>query len=346
MTTFNKGKGSNAFPIKQHRFDTTNHPVHQVTEKRSSRIQVKVTAEENKMLQGLARMVEGDETLAFRIALYEAQQAQFPDLLRWSPYASMGSTRNGHKNRRTKLTIAVTSDERSQLQALAADLQLQEMECARLLFIWLSKSVRSEKKTRLAKSKKRSQLELLKKWDAETKDTRTPGSKLAPMREAYAKRKEEIWEEEDELYELHGELIHRALSEGVIEWLWSDDDDPYDDKPDKETRKENLRLLREYYGVIRTEPYDLKQQKERDDYVFDLIQAGFSEEEALAVLEEDLAEEQADEALAEMMYDVDGPYWKRYDELIALGYPDTTAAFKASFWVSPLPGPYDPELDY
>ena len=57
--------------IKQHRYDTTNHPVIISKEKCTNKIEVLLSPQEEQILQGISNTVQAIQRDSIRIALYE-----------------------------------------------------------------------------------------------------------------------------------------------------------------------------------------------------------------------------------------------------------------------------------
>tara|TARA_B100001964_G_scaffold238821_1_gene305018 strand:- start:1881 stop:2216 length:336 start_codon:yes stop_codon:yes gene_type:complete len=73
-------KSKTFFPIKQHRFDSSKHPIIQSTQKCAARMTTMLSAQEDQMLEGLINSLQCDQREAIRIALHEASRSGFKAL--------------------------------------------------------------------------------------------------------------------------------------------------------------------------------------------------------------------------------------------------------------------------
>ncbi len=73
-------KSKSFFPIKQHRFDSSKHPIIQSNQKCAARMATMLSAQEDQMLEGLINSLQCDQREAIRIALHEASRSGFRDL--------------------------------------------------------------------------------------------------------------------------------------------------------------------------------------------------------------------------------------------------------------------------
>ncbi|WP_205909833.1 MULTISPECIES: hypothetical protein, partial [Prochlorococcus] len=61
-------KSKSFFPIKQHRFDSSKHPIIQSNQKCAARMTTMLSAQEDQMLEGLTNSLQCDQREAIRIA--------------------------------------------------------------------------------------------------------------------------------------------------------------------------------------------------------------------------------------------------------------------------------------
>ena len=95
---FNTTSKSKAFfPIKQHRFDSSKHPIIQSTQKCAARMTTMLSAQEDQMLEGLANSLQCNQREAIRIALHEASRSGFKALQSTSRCASINSRQGSYR---------------------------------------------------------------------------------------------------------------------------------------------------------------------------------------------------------------------------------------------------------
>ncbi|WP_205909724.1 hypothetical protein [Prochlorococcus sp. P1361] len=73
-------KSKSFFPIKQHRFDSSKHPIIQSNQKCASRMTTMLSAQEDQMLEGLINSFQCNQREAIRIALHEVSRSGFKAL--------------------------------------------------------------------------------------------------------------------------------------------------------------------------------------------------------------------------------------------------------------------------
>ena len=134
-----KGATKGYFPIKQHRFDTTKHPVIQSTVRCAAKMQTILSQQEELMVAGLANCLQCNERDAVRIALYELgndSDRQFIQSL--VAASSAGSKLKGHTARNRKLSVSLPAQEKANAEELADELEMTPKELVRLAIIYLA----------------------------------------------------------------------------------------------------------------------------------------------------------------------------------------------------------------
>ena len=81
--------------IKQHRYDTTNHPVITSKEKCTNKIEVLLSPQEEQILQGVSNTVQTIQRDSIRIALYELSLKEVEDAKHLIKFASKESKERG-----------------------------------------------------------------------------------------------------------------------------------------------------------------------------------------------------------------------------------------------------------
>lgn len=173
---FNKtNKTTGFFPIKQHRFETKNHPIiEKITKGRPSKLPVQLSWNEKEMVEGLANILQCEENEAIRIALYEFQDG----------FAETTLSRPG-TGRNYAVEVRLPKDEKETVLGLSERHSETPATIIRTAVRWLAKGIRDETIRVLSKSRKIGQKALARKWSAEQKQQGRPkGSKLKALKNA------------------------------------------------------------------------------------------------------------------------------------------------------------------
>jgi hypothetical protein len=246
MTKFNKGSMSNYFPFKQHRFDTTQHPVVTTDEKVTSAVFTLLSVDEARMMSGLSSVLQVSERDAVRIALYEACRADENGLELTRPYSDPFTKKRGHTDRKKKTSVKCSKSEKNQMIQLAKELGVSEKEVIRLAIIWLAKGIKEETIRHLTKSKKIGQKKLSQKWNEDNKGS---GKKtiLKPLLSARDASAERTRKKAQELYDQRGEMmdVMFASSQGGKAFLLSEDWKPNLEEVDDAITDEVNELIRQ-----------------------------------------------------------------------------------------------------
>jgi hypothetical protein len=193
------------FPIKQHRFDTTKHPIILSTDPCKARLSTLLSQQEELMIHGLVNKLQCGRREAVRIALYEASQRKADVFNPFLERASSGSNLRGHTARSRKLVVSLPRTEKEDALELATILDLTEKEVIRLAVVWLSLSITSETVTALTDSQKISQEALARKWSREHQGQAPRIQHLKKARDAAYEQAAELGRQRDqELYEKRG----------------------------------------------------------------------------------------------------------------------------------------------
>ena len=208
---FNTTSKSKAFfPIKQHRFDSSKHPIIQSTQKCAARMTTMLSAQEDQMLEGLANSLQCNQREAIRIALHEASRSGFKALQSTSRCARASTTNKGHTGRSRPLSVSLPKAEKHQAICLADQLELTGKEILRLAIIWLAKAIKDETITKLQDTPKLSQDSLAKQWSQTHKGEPSKLTKLKASAKAAYQKAEALGQEKDkQLYEQRGLMMQQ-----------------------------------------------------------------------------------------------------------------------------------------
>ena len=207
------------FPIKQHRFDTSKHPVIQSTVRCAAKMQSLLSQQEELMVVGLANCLQCNERNAVRIALYELlnnSDRQFVESL--VPASSAVSKLKGHSSRDRKLSLSLPAQEKADVEELADELGITPKELLRLAIIHLAKGIRTEQLTRLTNTPKISQQQLAREW-SRANQGEPPSARTKALKEAAAqayKEAADLGSQNDwERYKERGRMMDVLNWEGV-----------------------------------------------------------------------------------------------------------------------------------
>ena len=214
--SFNKRTG-HAFPIKQHRFNTSNHPVVTITAALRAKLSTVLSANEQQMLEAIENFLQQDENTSVRIVLHEMCRAEATSFDSFLEKSSPVSTCKGHTGRDIKQVIKLTGVEKKAVEKLAKQLKISDKEIVRLGLIWFNRGVRGETISHLENSSKISQMECFREW-SKTHDG-SP-SKLKELRGAQKENYESAkWEAIDRNYQIYkerGEYVEFLKMEGLL----------------------------------------------------------------------------------------------------------------------------------
>ena len=181
---FNKGKLGKEFPITQHRWTTTNHPIFKNANCRS-KLETRFTGNEKQTLEALCRYFQCELRDALRICLYEAARTPVEALAEHLTTARLDTTERGHSNASHKLAIRLPTVEKKAILAVADEMGVSEKVIIRLAFIWMSRGIRDQSITKLKGCTKWSQKKCKDAWK-ETVEQGAP-SKLEALRHSHQK---------------------------------------------------------------------------------------------------------------------------------------------------------------
>ncbi len=203
-------KSKSFFPIKQHRFDSSKHPIIQSTQKCAARMTTMLSAQEDQMLEGLINSLQCNQREAIRIALYEASRSGFKALQSTSTRARASTTSKGRTGRSRPLSVSLPKAEKHQAICLADQLELTDKEILRLAIIWLAKAIKDETITKLQDTPKLSQDSLAKQWSQEHKGEPSKLTKLKASAKAAYQKAEALGQDKDkQLYEQRGLMMQQ-----------------------------------------------------------------------------------------------------------------------------------------
>jgi hypothetical protein len=214
-----KGATKGYFPIKQHRFDTSKHPVIQSTVRCAAKMQALLSQQEELMVAGLVNCLQCKERDAVRIALYELRNNSDPDFVEsLVPASSAVSKLKGHSSRDRKLSVSLPAQEKADAEELADELGITPKELVRLAIIHLAKGIRTEHLTKLTNTRKISQQQLAKEW-SRANHGKPPSARTKALKETAAqayKEAAELGSQNDwERYEARGRMMDVLNWEGV-----------------------------------------------------------------------------------------------------------------------------------
>ena len=176
-------KSKDFFPIRQYRFDSSNHPIIKSRKECRFRIKTILSKQEEQMLDGLTNTLQCNRKDALRITFYEAARRGSKLVQPYSIYAKRDSTARGHTSRSIKLTAALPGSEKEALLKLASELDLSEKEIFRLSIIWLESSIRNGSIYRIHKCRLISNDDLGRKWSRENRG-KPKNPRVAALKEA------------------------------------------------------------------------------------------------------------------------------------------------------------------
>lgn len=244
-----KGKTKGFFPITQFRFDTTKHPVMNVSEKCASAMETLLSFQETQMLEGLTNILQCNERDAIRIALYELALVDEKDVVDAIRYSDPETSFRGHTSRSEKVSIRLPKSERIIAASVADQLRISSKHLVRLAIIWLAKGIRSEEIRSLTKSRRIGQEKLAREW-SKTYDGK--GSKIKPLKsaakKAYDKQTEVNQEYERLVYERRGEMMARAR--------WESDNNEFFHRSMQSDTGFNLQVIDALIDIERTEEWE------------------------------------------------------------------------------------------
>jgi len=209
---FNKphGKTKN-FPIKQFRFDVSQHPVINSNSKCSFKIRTILSQQEELMLIALGNMFNVPIRETMRIALSEVARIHPTKIKTTLPLIQAESTHRAHTARERKLQLRITKEDKEKLKNLEKHYGLTEQAALRLAIVYIEKHIRSGTLTDLENSKQLSQGEVA---DAYFKSNPKSSGKLDKLKDSRDKAKEEKIERDEERYRQRGEMIDHLISIG------------------------------------------------------------------------------------------------------------------------------------
>ena len=216
-TNFNHGKLGKEFPIKQHRWNTEDHPIHNQGPLKYT-LATRVTYNEQKMIDGLCAIFQCDQREALRIAVYELSKIPSTLIEQYLPYAYLTNDKQHHSDPKNKLSFRLSKEEKESALEIAAIYNLSEKALVRLAFITIAKGIRNDKIKTISGCRKKTQKECLEAW----RETAQPGgkSKLTALRQGHRKAYEaaaEAGREYDrKLYEQRGMTIEAMNAEGAM----------------------------------------------------------------------------------------------------------------------------------
>jgi len=211
---FNKSRTGTWFPIKQFRFDLTDHPTTKDTAKKTVSYKVSFSNNEKQILDGLANTLQTKAGAAIRVALFERK--------------SVGEPRKAHKAlqpakvgkgegvRTSKLQVRLTASEAASLSELSAKYGFSASELLRYYVVELTAKIRAGKKTSLSGSKILTQVECMKIWD-KTNQGREKGSKISALQKASTKAQANHESMTQEEYSYWKEIMDQMRLDGTLQ---------------------------------------------------------------------------------------------------------------------------------
>ena len=214
-----KGATKGYFPIKQHRFDTTKHPVLQSTVRCAAKMQTILSQQEELMVAGLANCLQCNERDAVRIALYELRNDSDREFIQSLVAASSaGSKLKGHSSRDRKLSVSLPAQEKADAEELADVLEMTPKELVRLAIIYLAKGIRTEHLTKLSNTSKISQEQLARDW-SRANEGKPPSERTKALKEAAQRAYDEAADlgadRDKQLYEERGRMMQILNMQGM-----------------------------------------------------------------------------------------------------------------------------------
>ncbi|KGG28515.1 MULTISPECIES: hypothetical protein [unclassified Prochlorococcus] len=176
-------KSKDYFPIRQYRFDSSEHPIIKSRKECKFRLKTILSKQEEQMLEGIINTLQCERRDALRISFYEAVRRGCDAVEPAVRYARRDSKERGHTARDRTLTVALPNSEKKALLELATELDLSEKEVVRLAIIWLEKSFRNGTIDRIHKCRMKSNDDIADKWSKENKGA-PPNPKVAKLKEA------------------------------------------------------------------------------------------------------------------------------------------------------------------
>ena len=176
-------KSKDFFPIKQYRFDTTNHPI--ITSRKECKFRLKtiLSVQEEQQLTGLINSLQCTQREAIRIAFYEAVRRGSKWVETVLKYALRDSKERGHTSRCKTLTVALPNAEKQALLELGKELDLSEKEIVRLAIIWLAYGIKYEAITRIHKCQRLAFDKIAQQWSRENQG-KPPNPQVSKLKES------------------------------------------------------------------------------------------------------------------------------------------------------------------
>ena len=185
----NHTKSKEFFPIKQYRFNTTNHPIIQSRKELKYRVKTILSVQENQQLTGLVNSLQCNQRDAIRIAFYEALRRGTESLQTVLKYATRDSKERGHTARSHRLLISLPNSEKQALLEIGKELDLSEMEVVRLAIIWLAYGIKHETITRIHKCQRIAIDTLADEWSKKNRG-KPPNPQVKKLKEGRDEQKE------------------------------------------------------------------------------------------------------------------------------------------------------------
>ena len=131
--------------IRAHKYNMSKHPVLAAPARGRSKVETPLSLNEVRMLEGLVNSLQVDnQTVAFRIALYELQK-RLEAAKAWLGMSSPATTAIHHKDRSEKVSFRINADELKVINKIAKELKISNKTVARLAIINLAIGTRSDR---------------------------------------------------------------------------------------------------------------------------------------------------------------------------------------------------------
>ena len=210
------------FMIKAHKYNTSKHPVLAAPAKGRSKVETPLSLNEVRMLEGLVNSLQvDDQTVAFRIALYELQKRLVAAEV-WLPMSSPTTTAIHHKDRSEKVSFRINADELKVIDKIAKQFKISNKTVARFAIINMAKGTRSDRaewRKLSGNCYKLSQGEAANQWKKEKKkdgawDPLT-GSSMEDLKTAHQDALDEGAYENELIYRERGNMALMLRAQGL-----------------------------------------------------------------------------------------------------------------------------------
>ena len=175
--------------IKQHRFDTSNHPIIVSKDRCSYSLKTILSQQEELMLKGITNSLQCKAREAVRIALYELARSSCRVDITQVDHSRSSTHQRGHTSRSRTYIAQLSKEEKMSAISQSEIYKLTEQEVGRLAIIRLAKGIKDESITKLTNCKKIKQDKLADEWAKLNKDKPASSSSQA------LKETQDFWQE-------------------------------------------------------------------------------------------------------------------------------------------------------